>query len=94
MSRNLQKLNASEVDAELRGLPGWEFDGTQIGKEFTFDCYQKGLVFATHVGLLADRMDHHPDLYIGYRKVSVKLNTHDVDGISELDFQLAKQIEG
>jgi 4a-hydroxytetrahydrobiopterin dehydratase len=49
-------------------------------------------VFATHVGLLADQMDHHPDITIGYQKVKVSINTHDVDGISELDFVLARKL--
>lgn len=94
MGRNLRKLDENEIHSELSKLDGWSFYNGQIHKQFQFDCYQKGLVFATYVGLLADRMDHHPDLFIGYQKVTVKLNTHDVDGISELDFDLARAIEG
>jgi 4a-hydroxytetrahydrobiopterin dehydratase len=94
VGRSIRKFEPIEIESELNRLEGWSFDGKQICKRFEFDCYQKGLVFATHVGLLADRLDHHPDLFIGYRKVIVKLNTHDVDGISELDFQLATAIEG
>jgi len=75
-------------------LSGWAFDGTQIWKQYTFDTYKAGLVFAVAIGHLADRMDHHPDLFIGYQKVKVALNTHDLGGISTFDFELAKQIEG
>jgi 4a-hydroxytetrahydrobiopterin dehydratase len=45
------------------------------------------------VGHFADRMDHHPDLYIGYQKVEVAMNTHDLDGISTYDMELARLIE-
>ncbi len=92
VARNLKKFSVAEINANLSGMDGWTFDGHQITKIYTFDCYQKGLVFATHVGLLADQMDHHPDITIGYQKVKVSLNTHDVDGISELDFVLARKL--
>ena len=88
-----RKLDQSEIDSALAGLNGWSLDGGQIKKEYTFETYKSGLVFAVAVGHLADRMDHHPDLFIGYQKVKVGLNTHDVGGISAWDFELAKQIE-
>lgn len=88
-----RKLTESEITEGLAGLAGWALDGGQIRKTFTFDAYAAGGVFALGVAHLADRMDHHPDLHIGYRKVTVGLNTHDVGGISPLDFALAQQIE-
>jgi len=85
-------LSETQIADGLTGLPGWSFDGKQIVKEFAFDSYASGVMFASAVGQLADRMDHHPDLFIGYRKVKVGLNTHDVNGVSELDFELAARI--
>jgi 4a-hydroxytetrahydrobiopterin dehydratase len=89
-----RKLSDAEVSEGLARLPGWVLEGGQIAKQYTFSSYKEGLVFASVVGYLADRMDHHPDLFIGYKKVRVALNTHDVDGISPLDFALAEAIEG
>ena len=88
-----RKLDEAEIKSNLTNLNGWAFDGKQIKKEYQFDTYKAGLVFAVAVGHLADRMDHHPDLFIGYQKVSVGLNTHDLDGISTFDIALATQIE-
>jgi 4a-hydroxytetrahydrobiopterin dehydratase len=88
-----RKLTETEVQAELTQLSGWNLESEQIAKTYTFDSYKAGLVFAIAVGHFADAMDHHPDLFIGYQRVRVALNTHDVDGISPLDFALASKIE-
>jgi 4a-hydroxytetrahydrobiopterin dehydratase len=88
-----RKLSEAEVSTGLATLNGWTFADGQITKTYQFDTYKAGLVFAVAVGHFADRMDHHPDLFIGYQKVKIGLNTHDVNGISAFDFELAKQIE-
>ena len=88
-----RKLDSTEIATRLGELPGWTLDSGQITKTYTFDTYKAGLVFAVSVGHLADRMDHHPDLFIGYQKVKIGLNTHDLGGISTFDFALATQIE-
>jgi 4a-hydroxytetrahydrobiopterin dehydratase len=87
------RLDDEQVGQALSGLSGWALKDGQIEKTYGFDCYQKGLVFAVTVGYLADQMDHHPDLSVGYRKVTIGLSTHDVGGISALDFALARKIE-
>ena len=88
-----KKLNASEIETNLASLAAWALIDGQIVKDYSFDTYKAGLVFAVAVGHLADRMDHHPDLFIGYQKVKIGLNTHDLGGISTFDFALATQIE-
>jgi 4a-hydroxytetrahydrobiopterin dehydratase len=88
-----RKLEPQEVINNLTSLGGWTQENGQITKTYTFDTYKSGLVFAVAVGHLADRMDHHPDLFIGYQKVKVGLNTHDLGGISTYDFALASEIE-
>lgn len=84
-------LSESEIQSELATVSGWTLTDGQITREFTFDSYAHGLLFASAVGLRADQADHHPDLFVGYRRVRVSLNTHDVNGISPLDFALARQ---
>lgn len=61
----------------------------QLTKTYAFASYAHGLAFASAVGMAAERLDHHPELTIGYRRVTVSVNTHDVSGISWLDFELA-----
>jgi len=88
----LTKLTEDEITHSLAALPGWSLDHGKISHTFTFSTYLEGLVFATVVGSEAQRMNHHPDILISYGKVKVSVNTHDVGGISKLDFDLAHRI--
>ena len=87
------KLSDGEVSSRLSDLKDWAVENGQIAKSFSFDAYQKGLVFASAVGFLADALDHHPDILIGYQKVRVAVNTHSVNGLSPYDFELARRID-
>jgi 4a-hydroxytetrahydrobiopterin dehydratase len=88
-----KKLSVDEIASALAGLKGWRSSGGEIEKAFEFPTYKDGLVFACAVGYLADGMDHHPDLTIGYRRVKIVLSTHDAGGITEFDVRLAKKVE-
>jgi 4a-hydroxytetrahydrobiopterin dehydratase len=87
------KLSDEEVDQELRGLDRWTVENGQIAKTFTFKTYKDGVVFAAAVGYAADKLNHHPDIALGYAKVRIAVNTHDVGGLSPYDFELARRIE-
>lgn len=86
-------LSDSEVEQGLAELSGWARDEGRIAKTYTFETYKDGVVFASAVGFLADRLNHHPDILIGYGKVRVSVNTHDVGGLSPYDLELARRIE-
>ena len=88
-----RKLDDSEAQNALSQLNGWAIDNGKLGKSFAFDTYKDGIVFASAVGFLADKLNHHPDLAVGYAKVSVSVNTHDVGGLSPYDFELARRID-
>jgi len=88
-----RKLAESEVLQALATLPAWEKDGDQIRTVRSFDSYLAGVDFVTKIAALAEALDHHPDLLLGYRKVTVTLSTHDLGGLSTYDFALAGQIE-
>ena len=83
------------TDAEIAaGLPeGWTHEGDEIVRTYAFDAYAHGALFTAAVALLADRADHHPDLLLTYRKVTVHLSTHDAGGLTSLDLGLAREIE-
>lgn len=87
------KLNEGQIAQELSGVPGWAVADGKLTKTFEFQAYKDGVVFAAAVGYAADKLNHHPDLSIGYKKVTVAVNTHDVGGISPYDFELAKRID-
>ncbi len=80
---------------KLKSLPGkWQpgKDGKSITQDFTFKNFAETFSFMTHVALLAEKADHHPDWSNSYNKVSITLSTHSAGGVTEKDLALAKAI--
>jgi 4a-hydroxytetrahydrobiopterin dehydratase len=91
---NPRALTDEEIAARLDKLPGWTRDGGAIGKTFQLESYLAGLAFACAVGTIGEGLEHHPDLYVGWRTVRVSFTTHDVgSALSHLDFDAADAIE-
>ena len=90
----MAKLSDAEITAGLSALPGWAREGDEIVK--TFDCgsFPDAVAFVVRIGFFAERADHHPDLDVRWKRVRVALTTHDAGGLSDLDFDLATEIEG
>ncbi len=91
----MELLTNDEIEEELSELSqGWKTsDYIKIKKEFFFKNFQEALNFANEVGYYADRILHHPKITISYGSALVLLSTHDLGGLSELDFKLAKRID-
>jgi 4a-hydroxytetrahydrobiopterin dehydratase len=87
------KLPDSEITAALAALPGWARTGDVIGKSFQLPTFPDAIAFVVRVGFFAERADHHPDLDIRWRRVDVALTTHDAEGLTQLDLDLAREIE-
>lgn len=78
----------------LKPLHGWTHEGDVIKKTYKFSTYLAGLAFATTVGTLAEGFDHHPDILIKWRKVTVSFSTHDAgDKVTPTDIKVAEAIE-
>jgi 4a-hydroxytetrahydrobiopterin dehydratase len=89
------KLTESEISARLGARPGWSaLADRSIQRTFTFQDHITALGFVVRVGIVAEVLDHHPDLRIVYNRVEITLNTHDADGVTEKDFALAEKIDG
>ncbi|MBC8063757.1 MAG: 4a-hydroxytetrahydrobiopterin dehydratase [Chlorobia bacterium] len=93
MELEYRKLDETEATSALASRPGWAIEDGKLTKSFKFKTYKDGVVFASAVGFVSDKLDHHPDLLVGYANVKVSMNTHDVGGLSPYDFELAKRIE-
>lgn len=90
----VEPLNAAEISEALAVLDGWAQDGDKITKTFEFASYPAGLAFASAAGYVADNFDHHPDLFVGYKKVTVAFTTHDAGSkITQKDIDVATAIE-
>ena len=89
-----KKLDGQEVEERLAELVGWRFKEDKIKKSFEFGNFAEALEFVNRVGEIAERLDHHPDIKFGWGYVKVKTTTHDRDGVTDFDIELAKQIDG
>jgi 4a-hydroxytetrahydrobiopterin dehydratase len=64
-----------------------------IEREFRFPDFKTALNFTNKIGAIAEEQGHHPDIYLGWGKVDVKIWTHKIDGLTESDFILAAKID-
>lgn len=90
-----EKLNSDAVKNHMNGLDGWSMaEGREaIHKTFTFKNFVQAFGFMTQSAIIAEKLDHHPEWFNVYKTVEVTLATHDVDGLTELDFKLAKAMD-
>ena len=85
-------LAPSEVESRLAALPGWSLANGKLHRDFRFPDFVRAFAFMSEVALHAEKLDHHPEWSNVYAKVAVDLVTHDANGITELDFELARRM--
>lgn len=71
----------------------WREENSAIQKEFKFEDFKSALTFVNKVGELAEDMNHHPDIELGWGRVKVTLTTHSAGKVTEKDRSLAKAID-
>jgi 4a-hydroxytetrahydrobiopterin dehydratase len=88
-------LTREAAETLLKGLAGWTMnaEAREIRRTFTFKNYYASMAFVNAVAWIAHREDHHPDMTVGYNKVTVVFSTHSVGGLSENDFIGAAKID-
>lgn len=88
-------LTAEARSPLLAGLDGWTAtEGRDaIRKQFTFSNFNVAFAFMTRVALKAEQMDHHPEWFNVYNRVDITLSTHDADGLTQRDIDLAAFID-
>ena len=89
-----QKLDDARIKQELAKLNGWSRDGDEIKKSFSFKNFYETMSFVNAVAFIANQLDHHPDMEVGYNKLTIRFSTHSVGGLSENDFAAAGKIDG
>ena len=87
------RLSDQQVSAAVLGLADWDLVAGKLHREFKFGNFIEAFGFMSRVALVAERMDHHPEWFNVYSRVVVDLRTHDCDGISERDLELAGKID-
>ncbi len=91
ISRKL--LDEAQLASTKTVLPSWEVTTTALKRTYEFQNFVEAFGFMAQAALCAEKLDHHPDWQNVYRTVVITLNTHDRGGVTQLDVELAQQME-
>ena len=86
----MMKLSQSDIDEELKNLPGWSVVNEKLHKEFQFETFNQAFGFMTRAAMEIEKMNHHPEWFNVYNKITIDLTTHDAGGITKNDVNLAR----
>ena len=84
------KLSSEEIQKELKELTGWSLVNGKLHKDFEFTDFNQAFGFMTRAAMEIEKMNHHPEWFNVYNRLSVDLMTHDAGGITHNDINLAK----
>jgi len=87
-------LNSDQIKLALRGLKHWRLEDDKLLMDIKLKNFSEALSFLVKVGIEAEKLNHHPEIYNIYNKVALKLTTHDAGNrVTEKDIVLARAIE-
>jgi 4a-hydroxytetrahydrobiopterin dehydratase len=86
----MMRLSDEQIKAELVGLPGWSVVNGKLHKNFVFNDFINAFGFMCKAAIHIEKMNHHPEWFNVYNKISVDLTTHDAGGITQNDIVLAR----
>ncbi len=86
-------LNKEQLQIELKKIPSWKFATNGIENKFQFKNFNEAITFINSIAIEAETMNHHPEWCNIYNKVSIRLTTHDLGGVSNKDIELATAID-
>jgi 4a-hydroxytetrahydrobiopterin dehydratase len=90
----MSELSEEEIDERMEKLQIWGvIDPDTIGTSVEFESYKEACFFANQVFSVAEELNHHPRVTVEYGQVNVDVTSHDADGLTERDFELAEEVE-
>ena len=89
----MARLSDEEIDQRLSELAGWEREGDAIKRAFKLDDFKGSVDFVNRLTPAAEEMNHHPDLEISWKDVTVRISTHSEGGLTANDFELAGKVD-
>ena len=81
------KLSQAEIEQRMKTLQGWRLEGNEITKQFTFAGFPEAVAFVDRLAPKAEAADHHPDILINYKRVTLTYSTHSEGGLTGKDFE-------
>jgi 4a-hydroxytetrahydrobiopterin dehydratase len=89
----MDKLPQSQIETLLKAMPTWSQVGEAIQRTYHFKDFLHAMKFVDQIAVAAERAQHHPDILIRYQKVTLTFATHDAGGITQKDFDGARQAD-
>ena len=86
----MMKLSELEITEELKKLEGWEIKDNKLHKEIHFESFNQAFGFMTRAAMEIEKMNHHPEWFNVYNRITIDLTTHDAGGITNNDVNLAR----
>ena len=80
------RLSQTEIEQRMAGLKGWTLQGDEIRKQYTFKDFLEAIAFVDRLAPEAEAADHHPDILITYKRVTLTYSTHSEGGLTDKDF--------
>ena len=89
----MEKLSVEQIEKRLAELDSWEYIDGAIETSLQFGNFKEAFATMTRIAFECELQGHHPDWSNVYNSLNIRLNTHDVGGVTEKDFKLAATIE-
>jgi 4a-hydroxytetrahydrobiopterin dehydratase len=83
----MARLSLSEAEQRIKSLSGWTLEGDTIRKQYTFRDFVEAIAFVNCLAPKAEAADHHPDIAINYKRVTLTYSTHSEGGLTAKDFE-------
>ena len=80
------RFSQTEAEQRVKSLTGWNLEGDAIRKQYTFAGFPDAIAFVDRLAPEAEAADHHPDIQINYKRVTLTYSTHSEGGLTEKDF--------
>ena len=80
------KLSHADAEQRIKALNGWTIEGDAIRRQYTFKDFLEAIAFVNRLAPLAEAADHHPDILINYKRVTLTYSTHSEGGLTDKDF--------
>ena len=87
-------ISSDEARRKLSDLPGWTLSGNEIRRQFTFKDFTEAMSYVVRLAFAAEAADHHPDILISYKRVTLTYSTHSEGGLTQKDFDGAAEASG
>ena len=85
-------ISPDEINKSLKNV-GWKYESKKITKTFSFKAYMESINFIQRIAVLAEKKNHHPDIFIGWCKVDISITSHDLGGVTTSCVNLALEVD-